>query len=161
MNQLLTLEDIIIQKADKGNVTVLLDKSTYIEKMESILADISKFTPTSFEGECDDLKYIPEKVQEINKLLSKLVDSGVITPVEQKNMCPKGSAPVVPVGDIPPLRPILSAIDTLSYNLAKDLVPVLSPLTLYNYVTKDSFTFAADVRKQNSKYIMTSSWIRF
>ena len=40
LNQLLTLEDIIIQKADKGNVIALLDKSTYIEKMESILADI-------------------------------------------------------------------------------------------------------------------------
>ena len=108
--------------------------------MESILADISRFTPITFEGEYDDLKYILEKEQEINRFLNKLVDNGVITPVDQKKMCPNGCAPgflygsckvdkVVPVCDIPPLRTVLSAIDTLSYTLAKYLVPVLSPLT--------------------------------
>ena len=135
--------------------------------MESILADTSKFTPIIFEGEHDDLKYILGKEQEINKLLNKLADSGIITPIEQKKMCPKGSAPgilygnckvhkVVPEGETPPLRPILSAIDTLSYNLVKYLVPVLSPLTSNNFVTKDSFTFATDIIKQNSKFFMTS-----
>ena len=129
LNQLLSLENIIIQKADKGNVIVLLDKSTYIAKMESILADASKFTPIIFEGEHDDFKYILGKEQEINKFLNKLA-RGIITPIEQKKTCPKGSAPgilygnckvhrVVPKGEIPPLRPILSAIDNLSYNLAK------------------------------------------
>ena len=167
LNELLSFEHIIIQKADKGNVIVLLDRITYIEKMESILGDTSKFTPITFEGENGDLKHILEKEQEINKFLNKLVDNGVITTVEQKKMCPKGSAPgilygnckvhkVVPVGEVPPFRPILSAIDTPSYNLAKYLVPVLSPLTSNIFVTKDSFTFAADVRKQNSTLFMTS-----
>ena len=119
-NQLLSLENIIIQKAEKGNVTVLLDKSTSIAKMERNLADTSKFTPIIFEGEHDDLKYILGKEQEINKFLNKLADSGIITPIEQKKMCPKGSAPgilygnckvhkVVPEGETPPLRPILSS----------------------------------------------------
>ena len=82
-------------------------------------------------------------------------------------MCPVGSTPgilygnckvhkTVPDGEVPPFRPILSAIGTVSYNLAKYLVPVLSPLTTNKYVTKDSFTFAEDVRKQNPDYFMTS-----
>ena len=59
----------------------------------SYLVDISKFTPTTFEGKYDDLKYIRGKKQEINKFLNKLMDSVVITSVQQKKMCPKGSAP--------------------------------------------------------------------
>ena len=167
LNQLLSLNDIIIQKADKGNVIVILDRSIYIEKMENILSDTSKFKPITFEGDYGDLRYILEKEQEIKELLDKLQEKGVITPREKEKMCPKGSSPgilygnckvhkTVPEGEVPPLRPILSAIDTLSYNLAKYLVPVLSPLTSNAYVTKDSFTFAADVRKQDSKLFMTS-----
>ena len=38
---------IIIQKADKGNTVVLLDKSSYIKKMEELLADTSKFVKWS------------------------------------------------------------------------------------------------------------------
>ena len=35
--ELLSFDDIIIQKVDKGNVIVLWDKSCYLEKMENIL----------------------------------------------------------------------------------------------------------------------------
>ena len=167
LNELISLDDIIIQKADKGNVIVLLDKSTYIEKMEDILSDTSKFTPIQFEGEYGDLKHILAKEQEIKKFLRELKEKEVITSDELKKMCPKGSSPgilygnckvhkIVPEGEVPPFRPILSAIGTVSYNLAKYLVPVLSPLTVNNFVTKDSFTFAEDVRKQNPDYYMTS-----
>ena len=108
-----------------------------------------------------------EKEKEITKILDKLLDKEIITEDEKKQMSPKGSAPgilygickvhkIVPEGEVPPLRPILSAIDTPSYNLAKYLVPVLSPLTSNNYVTKDSFSFAANIREQNPTYFMTS-----
>ena len=167
LNELLSLDNTIIQKADKGNVVVLLDKSTYVEKMVSILNDTSKFIPMTFDKEHADLKYILEKEQEINKFLNKLVDIGSITADEKKKMNPCGSAPgilygnckihkKVPIGEVPPLRPILSAIDTPQYGLAKYLVPILSPLTVNTFVIKDSFTFAADVRKQNHKLFMTS-----
>ena len=41
--ELIALENIVIQKADKGNVVVLVDKSVYLQKMKSILDDESKF----------------------------------------------------------------------------------------------------------------------
>ena len=40
--------NIIIQKADKGNTVILLDKSSYIKKMEELLADTSKFAKVEF-----------------------------------------------------------------------------------------------------------------
>ena len=60
MIELVSFGDIIIQEEDKGNVIVLLDKSCYLDKMENILSDDSKFLPIVFEGEYDDLKFIME-----------------------------------------------------------------------------------------------------
>lgn len=164
--ELSSYHDIIIQKADKGNVVVIVDKSSYIGKMENILSDDSKFLPITFEGDIDDLKYILNKEQEIKNFLTTLRENEIINKDEFKRMCPVGSKPGIlyglckvhksTVGDCPPFRPILSAIGTTSYNLAKYLVPLLSPLTINNYVVKDSFSFATDVRKQNSELYMTS-----
>ena len=36
-------KDIIVQKADKGNPVVILDKESYIEKMKELSSDASKF----------------------------------------------------------------------------------------------------------------------
>ena len=36
-----------------------------------------------------------------------------------------------------PLRPILSAIDTFNYKIAKFFVPILKPFTFNNYTVKD------------------------
>lgn len=45
-----------------------------------------------------------------------------------------------------PLRPILSAIGTPAYNLAKWLVPILDPVTRSEYTVRDSFAFATEIR---------------
>ena len=52
--------------------------------------------------------------------------------------------------------PILSAIGTLTYNLAKYLVPILKPLTENEYTVQDSFPFPSEVSKFNSKNVMAS-----
>ena len=36
-------KDIIIQKSDKGNSVVIVDKETYIKRMENLLSDERKF----------------------------------------------------------------------------------------------------------------------
>ena len=55
-----------------------------------------------------------------------------------------------------PFRPILSATNTVSYKIAKFLVPLLSELTTNNYVLKDSFAFANDILSQDNNLFMTS-----
>ena len=47
--ELLELENVIIQKADKGNVIVMINKNDYVDKMETILNDPSKFRKIDFE----------------------------------------------------------------------------------------------------------------
>ena len=54
----------------------------------------------------------------------------------------------------PPFRPILSAIGTPSYKLAKFLVPKLSSITFNEFTVKDSFAFAEEIVHQDSKLSM-------
>ena len=56
----------------------------------------------------------------------------------------------------PPFRPILSAIGTPSYKIAKCLVPKLSSITFNEFNVKDSFAFAEEIVHQDSKLYMGS-----
>ena len=56
----------------------------------------------------------------------------------------------------PSFRPILSAISSPTYDLAKFLVPILKPLTENEYTVHDSFSFASEVSKFNAINLMAS-----
>ena len=58
-----------------------------------------------------------------------------------------GSAKVhkIVTDSLPSFRPILLVIDTLTYKLAKFLVPILEPLATNEYTIKDSFTLAEEL----------------
>ena len=45
------------------------------------------------------------------------------------------------IDSFPPFRPILSAINTATYELAKFLVPILKSLSSNEYTVKESFAF--------------------
>ena len=51
----------------------------------------------------------------------------------------------------PPCRPILNAINTPTYKIAKFLVPLLEPVTSNTHTVLDSFKFAEEIRKQDLK----------
>ena len=57
---------------------------------------------------------------------------------------------------LPSFRPILSAISTPTYKLAKFLVPMLEHPTTNEYTIKDSFTFAEELQSFDSKLVMPS-----
>ena len=60
------------------------------------------------------------------------------------------------VDGCPPFRPILSALQTLTYKLAKNLVPILEPLTTNKYTVKDSFNFATEIVEQDPSNVIGS-----
>ena len=49
----------------------------------------------------------------------------------------------------PKLRPIISSIGTVNYNLARFLCDLLSPLVLNNYSCKDTFSFVSQIKNAN------------
>ena len=55
-----------------------------------------------------------------------------------------------------PFRPILSAINTPTYKLAKFLVLIVKSLTSNEYTVKNSFAFAEEIVEQDSEFFMGS-----
>ena len=60
------------------------------------------------------------------------------------------------IDNCPPFRPIMSAVKTPTYNLAKFLVPLLEPITTNVYTVKNSFEFAKKIADQGAGLFMGS-----
>lgn len=153
-------DSIIITRPDKGNGVVLLDKSDYIQKVHDILNDKSKFTRIS---ECVFSKLIHTE-DKINNFLRKLKRDQIIDDPTYSHLFVSGSQPGVLYGlpkvhkDGCPVRPILSAIGTPNYKLAKFIIPIVSPLTTNNYTVKDSFSFAKEICELNLNHCTMASF---
>ena len=161
--------NIIIQKADKGNTVVIVDKSVYTEKMEALLSDTTKFQKITFNPKHQanhEVRHMLSMEDEIKSCLKDLLDNNYLTEDEYKFLNPVGSQPGILYGmckvhkDLdglsPPFRPILAAIGTPTYNLSKFFVPLLKDHTVNEYTLNDSFTFAEDIVKQDPSLYMVS-----
>lgn len=145
-------KSIVIMKPDKGNGVVLMDKTEYIEKIDVILSDASKFQKVNKEPfECT-----VKLEDKINRVIRKLGNKGCLTDELMQSLQASGSRPGRLYGlpkvhkENHPLRPILSAIGTANYNIAKYLVPILAPITTNEFTLLDSFNFIHCLR--NSHY---------
>ena len=136
--------DLVILRPDKGNGVVILNKVYYIQKVETILSDTSKFKKL----DCDMLDLCAKRENKLIRFLrDKLLKDKAISESVHREILSTGSTPGVLYG-LPkvhkencPARPILSAIGTYNYKLAKFLVPILKPFTSNEYTVKDSFSF--------------------
>ena len=119
-------KDIILQKVDKGNSVVLVNKAVNTKRMKELLLNVSKFKEITVEPG----KEINLLLQHEGKLIEflKRVKSSVTTDL-YKHLYPQGSQPGIMYGlskihkplvnGFPKLRPILSAINTGTCKWAK------------------------------------------
>ena len=133
-------KDIILQKADKSNSVVLVNKADYTKRMKELLSDVSKFKEIIVEPGKD----INLLLQQEGKLIEflKRVKSSFTTDL-YKHLYPQGSQTGIIYGlskihkplvnSFPNLRPILSAINTGTYKWETFFVPLLKPFTSNNY----------------------------
>ena len=133
--------------------------------MNDILSDQKKFSKVSLK---DDtlLNFAINQEKHADKALEKFVESKCMTEKTRKSLKPVGTRPGVmygsckvhkaSVGNCPPFRPILSALNAPTYKLAKFLVPILKPLTTNEFTVKDSFHFAAEIVDQQHDLFMGS-----
>ena len=167
-------KDIVIQKTDKGNAVVLIDRMDYDNSMLAILSDTSKFVKVPIPPGKSVLNLILSHETKVAEFLRTIRSSnkqeiGLSGGIDEKTywrLFPQGSQPGRLYGNakvhkplvngVPKFRPILSAIGTSSYKIAKFLIPTLKPLETNEYVTRDSFTFAKEVRQMNSILTMAS-----
>ncbi len=162
LKDLVSVKDLIIQKADKGNSVVLFDRNDYVAKMMTILSDRSKFVQLHPKVG-NEFNFVWSQQNKLRRLLNSLQDKGVLSPDLYKKLAPTGSQPgrMYGLGNVhkpgTPLRPILSTIGTPSYQLAKFLVPILSPITVNEYTVKDSFSFAREINSVNPNGLFMAS----
>ena len=158
-------KNIVIQKADKGNTVVILDKCSYISAIEEILNDNSKFSKLDIPAG-KEINHIVNLEKRITSALKLLKDKEIIDKSTYKSIKPIGSRPGILYGSskihketrngLPSFRPILSAIDTPTYKLAKFLLTFLTPSTSNEYTLIDSFHFAEEICQQDSNLYMAS-----
>ena len=156
---------IVIQKGDKGNTVVILDKCSYISAIEEILNDNSKFSKLDIPAG-KEINHIVNLEKRNTSELKLLKDKEVIDKSTYKSIKPVESRPSTLYGlgkihqetrnGIPPFRPILSTIDTPTYNLAKFFLKFLTPSTANEFTVTDSFHFAEEISQQDSNLHMAS-----
>ena len=150
--QLSTNNNIVITKPDKGNGVVIMNRSDYLDILD-IVSD-----PTKFKLLTED----PTEQREtrLQNFLYRLYKRGELDESTYKCIRPTGSNPSQMYGlpkihkDGVPLGPIISQIGSYTYDLAKFLVPILSPLMKNEYSVKDSFSFVNELSSvQNAPYV--------
>lgn len=145
--------DIMITKADKGNVTVCMDVSQYTQLSLNILSDTEFYQPinrdptTTFQ-------------QKANKLIAQLKKDNMVTPEEAKQLMIYNSKPArfygLPKIHKPQLslRPIISSISCPNSKIAHLTTTILSKA--YNkdnpYFINDSFQFAEFINNYELPY---------
>ena len=128
--------------------------------MESILSDTNKFKPLND----DPIKTTFKRESTVRRFLRKLNKSKVISNELFSKLAPTGSRPGILYG-LPkvhkpniPLRPIVSSINSHSFNIAKFLVPLLRPISVSQYSINDAFSFLQELFEQkfNNNVVMAS-----
>ena len=140
-------EDIIIVPADKGRATVVLSREEYSQKMRQITDDDSKYRILRKDSTV-------KTESKISEALKRLQQKGYIDDKLRDRLTPRYSNPPQLYG-LPkihkegvPMRPIVSAVGSPCYGLAKELARILTPLTGHNgYTVKNSTEFVDKVRE--------------
>ena len=163
--------NIIIQKADKGNTIVILDRLSYVFEMEKFLGDTSKFIKVAFNFKHkvnNYVRHLTDIESNIKHCLDNLLKNNCLSKEDYNFMRPCGSKPGVLPGlcqvhkksdktnSLPPLHPIFSAIGTCSYNLATFFLPILKEFSIKGYRIKDSFSFSNEIRNKSTSLYMAS-----
>ena len=136
---------IIITKADKGNAVVIQNTRDYRAKIAELLAEDGKFK--RLDG--DDTK---KRECSLQHKLRRLHAQGKFPENIYRKILPCGSKAGVLYGlpkihkEGSPIRPIISAIGTYTYNLAKHLDEIIKPiLSKSSFMIKDTFDFVNTV----------------
>ncbi|XP_046395026.1 uncharacterized protein LOC124162506 [Ischnura elegans] len=136
LNSLIRKTSIVVLPADKGNATVLMKSDDYREKVLELLSGST-------------YRRIPRDPTDIiARRTSKLIKEMNLPPETAKNLLPQAPVPPRFYGlpkihkEGTPLRPIVSAINSPTYYVAKYLTGILTPfLGLSEHHVKNSLEF--------------------
>ena len=74
MTNLSKNKDIVIEKSDKGNYVIIVDKETYNKRMENLFSDQTKFERVTLKNDAL-LNFVVNQEKRIDTVFKKLVHS--------------------------------------------------------------------------------------
>jgi len=154
-------KNIYYAKFDKGNGICIENRDAYINKMNSILSDTSKFKLYTPHGNIKKNFFI-QMEETFNRKIKTFYDSKNINKETYDKIRSVGSQPARLYGlpkihkdkNNPKYRPILSMPNAYCTNLAKYLDELLKPFLPEVFTVKDSFEF----KSQLSQFQFKSSY---
>ncbi|XP_076057234.1 uncharacterized protein LOC143034771 [Oratosquilla oratoria] len=144
--------NITIRRADKAATFVLIDTEEYLQKLDQILGDTSKFK-----------KITRDPTENLKKKLNKLID--IVNATTGGTKLPKLSGDYglgYCYGNIKThkpgnkLRPIISQIPTATYQIAKKLGEILTPYVPSSYCVRSPTDFLDILTNHNSRGVIAS-----
>ncbi|XP_046863199.1 uncharacterized protein LOC124456940 [Xenia sp. Carnegie-2017] len=151
--------DYAILKPDKGNGVVLLNRSDYVNSLNSLFENPCKFKRIS-----SDLT--SSRLSTLQSYLCTLLKRGEINETEHTFLRPTHAhfarAHGLPkthkqFDTLPKLRPIIDTTNTPHYNVGKFIANLLNPLTLNKFSLQDSFD-ATDAIKSIPKDLFSQGY---
>ena len=129
LNDLEKDKDIIIVPADKGKCVCILNESDYRNKCSELLSDNNTYKPIGYNPTSGYRKKVCQFINKLHadEIINDNVKYNLIPPTEPSVPAFYG-LPNIHKSDPIPLRPIVSSIGSVTYNLAKHLTKILSPL---------------------------------
>ena len=111
-NKLSSNKNIIIQKSDKGNNIVLLNKDKYLEGMYKILNNNAKFEMLQFDHD-KEFNYVLNLEKKVINVLKDLNNKEEITEVDYNYLYPCGSRPGILYGTAKVHNPVTDRCPSL------------------------------------------------
>ena len=145
--------DIVVSKFDKGNGILIQDKKIYIEKLQEVLSDTSRFKTYKVHKRSKKNPFILEE-DRFNRKLQDLKAKKLINDDIFKSIRACGSQPVRLYGlpkvhkctSNPPYRPIMSMRNSYTSKLALWLDDLLKKYVPRKFSLKDTFQFVEDIK---------------
>ena len=144
--------DIVIRKADKSSVYVIMNKSEYLSKVNDLLKDTSKFKHISSNPTEDLKKNTNEVIDAVNAVIGDIKLPNIVGDYQPGYLY--GNVKIHKEGN--PLRPIISQIPTPTYNLAKSLNKIISPFIPNQYTIKSTNDFLDILHSNNCNGVIGS-----
>ena len=85
-------KDIVIQKTDKGNYVVIVDRDTYIKRLENCLSDQREFEKITLKNDAF-LNFVVKQEKRIDTIFKDSADSKSMSKERRKFVKPVGTRP--------------------------------------------------------------------
>ena len=144
--------DIVIRRADKSNVYVILDRDEYLQKMDKILSDKTKFECVREDNTAAHKAKVNRLIASTNAKVGGVHFETIVG--EYKTGYAYGNVKIHKQGN--PLRPIISQCPTPTYKLAKDLNKLIAPYIPAKYALKSTDEFTDILRCNTPKGTLAS-----